>query len=131
MGKMGCGSVCVTQPYFSLPKPATEIAGKQSNNPCPPIKGKSARTPPSGGMRRARKFVCSPLLFLPDIYVSLRCSKFLLEQKHGGKKTVLYRQRDNNNNNNPVKNKSFSRTIITVFFSACSFFSSICAKLKK
>lgn len=36
---------------------------------------------------------------------------------------VLYRQRNNNNNNNNlVKNKSFSRTMITVFFSACSFF---------
>lgn len=117
MGEMGCGSVCVTQPHFSIPKPATEIAGKQSDNPCPPIKGKSARTPPSGGMRRARKFVRPPLLFLPDIYVPLRCSKFLLEQKHGEKKKkVLYRQRNNNNNNNPVKNKSFSRTIITVFF---------------
>lgn len=116
MGKMGRGSVCVTQPYFSTPKTATEIAGKQSNNPCLPVRGKSARTPPSGGMRRARKFVHPPLLFLPDIYVSLRCLKFLLEQKHGGEKKVLYRQRNNNNNNNPVKNKSFSRTIITVFF---------------
>jgi len=54
---------------------------------------------------------------------------FLLRQNGAGAGwggEVLYRQRNNNNNNNnPVKNKSFSRTMITVFFSACSFFLSV------
>lgn len=46
------------------------------------------------------------------------------------KNKVLYRE-SNNNNNHPVKNKSFSRTVMSVFFFFCLFnFFLNCAKKK-
>lgn len=89
MGKMGCGlrdSIPVLHPPA-----AAGLQAKHQLQPTPPIKVNSAPTPPPGEMSRARKLAHPSPLFLTDIYASLRCLMFLLQQKCGGKK-VLYRQ---------------------------------------
>lgn len=75
----------VTLSHFSVPsapKQATETAGKQSpsNNPSHQLKSNLPKLLPR--RKEESEEIClvfSPLL--PDLRVSLRCSKFLLQQK--------------------------------------------------